>query len=205
MPIKILLEILEFAALAESHSSHPIAKSVKEAWGKEISLERIKEYSEVAGQGVIVITEEETIYLGNEKLGKLQELEEINIIEGKNIATDSVSVYLWINKRFAGKIILSDVIREESAVTVSGLKNFGIKDIIMLTGDEKFTAEKVAKKLGITKVFSQLLPQEKLEILESNLQTKGKNQKTVFIGDGINDAPVLARADIGIAMGGNWF
>ena len=97
------------------------------------------------------------------------------------------------------------MIREESAVTVSGLKNFGIKDIIMLTGDEKFTAEKVAKKLGITKVFSQLLPQEKLEILESNLQTKGKNQKTVFIGDGINDAPVLARADIGIAMGGNWF
>lgn len=195
-------EILEFAALAEGHSSHPIAKSIKEAWGKEISSERIKEYSEIAGQGVMVITEKEHVYLGNEKLGKLQGLEEIKVIEGENIDTDSVSVYLWINKRFAGKIILSDVIREESAATVSGLKNFGIKDIIMLTGDEKFTAEKVAKKLGITKVFSQLLPQEKLEILESNLQTKGKNQKTVFIGDGINDAPVLARADIGIAMGG---
>ncbi|MDD4343719.1 MAG: heavy metal translocating P-type ATPase [Eubacteriales bacterium] len=195
-------EILEFAAIAESHSSHPIAKSIKEAWGKEISSERIKEYSEIAGQGVMVKTEEETIYLGNEKLGKLQGLEEINVIEGENIDTDSVSVYLWINKRFAGQIILSDVIREESAATVTGLKSFGIKDIIMLTGDEKFTAEKVAKKLGISKVFSQLLPQEKLEILESNLQTKGKNQKTVFIGDGINDAPVLARADIGIAMGG---
>jgi Cd2+/Zn2+-exporting ATPase len=195
-------EILEFAAIAESHSSHPIAKSIKEAWGKEISSERIKEYSEIAGQGVMVKTEEETIYLGNEKLGKLQGLEEINVIEGENIDTDSVSVYLWINKRFAGQIILSDVIREESAATVNGLKSFGIKDIIMLTGDEKFTAEKVAKKLGISKVFSQLLPQEKLEILESNLQTKGKNQKTVFIGDGINDAPVLARADIGIAMGG---
>lgn len=195
-------EILEFAALAESHSSHPIAKSIKETWGKEISSERIKEYSEIAGQGVMVKTEEETIYLGNEKLGKLQGLEEIEVIEGKNIDADSVAVYLWINKRFAGQIILSDVIREESAATVTGLKSFGIKDIIMLTGDEKFTAEKVAKKLGITKVFSQLLPQEKLEILESNLQTKGKNQKTVFIGDGINDAPVLARADIGIAMGG---
>lgn len=195
-------EILEFAALAESHSSHPIAKSIKEAWGKEISSERIKEYSEIAGQGVMVKTEEETIYLGNEKLGKLQGLEEIEVIEGKNIDADSVAVYLWINKRFAGQIILSDVIREESAATVTGLKSFGIKDIIMLTGDEKFTAEKVAKKLGISKVFSQLLPQEKLEILESNLQTKGKNQKTVFIGDGINDAPVLARADIGIAMGG---
>ncbi|NCC82153.1 MAG: cadmium-translocating P-type ATPase [Clostridia bacterium] len=195
-------EILEFAAIAESHSSHPIAKSIKEAWGKEISSERIKEYSEIAGQGVMVKTEEETIYLGNEKLGKLQGLEEINVIEGENIDTDSVTVYLWINKRFAGQIILSDVIREESAATVTGLKSFGIKDIIMLTGDEKFTAEKVAKKLGISKVFSQLLPQEKLEILESNLQTKGKNQKTVFVGDGINDAPVLARADIGIAMGG---
>lgn len=195
-------EILEFAAIAESHSSHPIAKSIKEAWGKEISSERIKEYSEIAGQGVMVKTEEETIYLGNEKLGKLQGLEEINVIEGENIDADSVSVYLWINKRFAGRIILSDVIREESTAMVSGLKNFGIKDIIMLTGDEKFTAEKVAKKLGITKVFSQLLPQEKLEILESNLQTKGKNQKTIFVGDGINDAPVLARADIGIAMGG---
>ncbi len=195
-------EILEFAALAESHSSHPIAKSIKETWGKEISSERIKEYSEIAGQGVMVKTEKESIYLGNEKLGKLQGLEEIEVIEGKNIDADSVSVYLWINKRFAGRIILSDVIREESTATVTGLKNFGIKDIIMLTGDEKFTAEKVAKKLGITKVFSQLLPQEKLEILESNLQTKGKNQKTVFIGDGINDAPVLARADIGIAMGG---
>jgi Cd2+/Zn2+-exporting ATPase len=194
--------ILEFAALVESHSSHPIAKSIKETWGKEISSERIKEYSEIAGQGVMVKTEKESIYLGNEKLGKLQGLEEIEVIEGKNIDADSVSVYLWINKRFAGRIILSDVIREESAATVTGLKNFGIKDIIMLTGDEKFTAEKVAKKLGITKVFSQLLPQEKLEILESNLQTKGKNQKTVFIGDGINDAPVLARADIGIAMGG---
>ncbi len=195
-------EILAFAALAESYSSHPIARSIVESYVGEINKEDILDYQEIAGQGIMVKTKDRLVHLGNKKLGEIQQLGKKEDIDPAKEATDYLSIYLWLDQKFAGEIILSDVIKEDSYKAIEDLKKAGIKNIIMLTGDEKNTADRVAGELGINQVYSQLLPQEKLEKLEEILKSKGKNQKVVFLGDGINDAPVLARADIGIAMGG---
>lgn len=199
-------EVLFFAAIAESHSSHPIARSIVESYSKDYSKElnksEIIDYQEIAGQGVMVKIKNKVIHLGNKKLGEKQFLAKTNEALEEKDTSGSLSIYLWVDKEFAGEIILSDVIKEDSRKAIEDLKKAGIENIIMLTGDEKKTAERVSLELGISKVYSQLLPQEKLEKLEEILKAKEKNQKVVFIGDGINDAPVLARADIGIAMGG---
>lgn len=195
-------EVLRYAALAESFSTHPIARSIVESYSKDVDKESIIDYQEIAGQGVRVVAEDKVIHLGNEKLGEIQILGKKQNRDKGNEKKGYLSVYLWINTDFAGEIILSDVIKEDSFAAIENLKKSGIKNIIMLTGDEKKTADRVAHDLGISLVYAQLLPQEKLEKLEEILQNKKKNQKVVFLGDGINDAPVLARADIGIAMGG---
>lgn len=196
-------EVLKYAGIAESHSSHPIAKSIIESFAEigEVDSNIIEEYQEIAGQGVKVKALGKVLHLGNEKLGEIQLLENPTILSNKR-ERENLSIFLWVDKKFAGEIVLSDVIKEESFNTISDLKKLGIKNIVMLTGDIRTTADKVGKELGISQIFSQLLPQEKLEKLEEILSTKKKNEKVIFIGDGINDSPVLARADIGIAMGG---
>ena len=187
-------ELIELAALAEIHSNHPIATSVKQAYGKTIDESRVKSIKEIAGQGILANVDGKEVLVGNEKL-MLK-----NSIEYTKCNDIGTIIYVAVNKVFAGTIMISDVIKEDSEKAISGLKKSGIKDIVMLTGDRKEVAEDVAKKLGVSEVYSELLPDGKVEKVEEIL--KNTNKKLAFVGDGINDAPVLALSDIGIAMGG---
>jgi Cd2+/Zn2+-exporting ATPase len=189
-------ELLYFAAHAESHSSHPIAQSILKAYGKQVSADNIGEYEEIAGQGVRVRVDGKTVLAGNGKF-----LEEAGV---PCTAPDipGTLVYLAIDGAFAGYIVISDELKEDGKRAVAGLKALGVKTIAMFTGDSRQAAEKIGKETGIDKVYAELLPHQKVEKLEE-LEGRGPRQgKLVFVGDGINDAPVLARADVGIAMGG---
>lgn len=189
-------ELLEYAAYAESYSSHPIALSITNTYNSEIDKNRIENYEEIAGQGIKVDVNNKEVLAGNTRL-----------MVGKNIEyndtkTSGTVVHVAIDKRYAGNIVISDEVKEDSAGAVRDLKSLGVKKTVMLTGDLKNVGDKIGKQLGLDEVYSELLPAdkvEKLELLNSKKSTKGK---LVFVGDGINDAPVLARADIGIAMGG---
>ncbi len=190
-PIENSDEILRLASLCEQYSSHPIAKSIVDFYGKEI-LEKVT-ITEFSGMGVLAKGEDE-ILCGNAKL-----MEKFSVRLPCEIKDETV-VYVAKNGEFKGYIIVSDQIKEESLNFIDSLKNSGVKTV-MLTGDRKFVAEKVANKLGINEVYSQLLPQNKVEKLEEIFQNKDKNQDVCFIGDGLNDAPSLMRADVGISMG----
>ncbi len=185
-------KLIEYAALAESASSHPIAISLRKAYNKNIDLTRVKDIQEISGNGIIAKIDDMEIIAGNEKI-----MEKFNIepIRCHSIGT---IIHIAINGSYMGHIVISDVIKPESYKAVEELKKAGIKHIIMLTGDLKKVAREVAQKLKIDKFYSELLPNDKLEIVEKIID--GKNI-TAFAGDGINDAPVLSRADIGIAMG----
>ena len=187
-------ELIELVALAEIHSNHPIATSVKQAYGKNIDESRVNSIKEIAGQGIFANVDGKEVFVGNEKLM----IE--NSIEYNKCNEVGTIIYVAVNKVFAGIIMISDIIKEDSEKAIAGLKKSGIKDIVMLTGDRKEVAEEVAKKLEIDKVYSELLPDGKVEKVEELL--KNTNKKLAFVGDGINDAPVLALSDIGIAMGG---
>lgn len=219
-------KMLEYAAYAESYSNHPISKSLQRAYGKEIRKEEISNAEEKAGMGVITKWKETTIYAGNEKLMKwLAKNQEILVTEkdGKkmmlNKATDAsvikslfhvdkagtichIAVEESLKIEYLGYIVISDEIKEDAKEAIAGLKEAGIKRIIMLTGDAFKTAETVADTLGIKEYHAELLPGDKVELTEKLLLEKRENKKLIFVGDGMNDAPVLARADIGIAMGG---
>ncbi len=182
--------ILEFAALAESYSTHPISQSLVREYGKEIDESLINNVKEIAGKGVIAMVKNQKVVVGNHKLVYCDKIEQ---------AYGTV-VYISINDEYAGHIILADKIKEDSKRAIEELNKQGIKTI-MLTGDNKETGERVAGELGIKEVHAGLLPTDKVEIIESLIENKGEKEKLVFVGDGINDAPVLARADIGIAMG----
>lgn len=188
-------ELLEYAALAESYSTHPIALSIIQAYGKEIDKSRIKQVDEISGYGLKVIIDGNELLLGNEKL-----------MAKHNIKVDQDSqgtiVFISVNGNYEGKIIISDEIKKDSLKAIEKLKSLGIKKTVMLTGDNHTTAKTIAQELKIDEFYSQLLPHEKLEKLEKLLKEKSPKEKLAFVGDGINDAPVLARADIGIAMGG---
>jgi len=189
-------EILEFAAYAESYSNHPISASLKKAYGKVIDKNRISDVEEIAGHGVKALVDGRLVYAGN---NRLMEIFKIGF-ESQDIV--GTVVHVAVDGKYAGHILISDELKEDAKKAVSELKKSGIKKIIMLTGDNMSSAEAVAKALGIDEVYAELLPVDKVEKLEdifADLSTKGK---LVFVGDGINDAPVLARADIGIAMGG---
>ncbi len=188
-------DILFFAAYAEIYSLHPIALSIQKAYRKKIDSEKIKTYEELAGLGVKITIENKLILAGNHKL-----LDNENITY-KKIDSVGTVVYVAINKKFAGYITISDELKPDSKQTIIDLKNIGIKNIIMFTGDNKTVAEKIASDLGIDNVYSELLPHQKVEKLEALEKEKITNGKLVFVGDGINDAPVIARSDIGIAMG----
>ena len=182
--------VLECAAMAESYSTHPISQSLVREYGKEIDESQISDIKEIAGKGVIATVKNQKVAVGNHKLVDCEKTEH---------AYGTV-VYISINDKYAGHIILADKIKEDAKRTIEELNKQGIKTI-MLTGDNKETGERVAGELGIKEVHAGLLPTDKVEIVESLIENKGENEKLVFVGDGINDAPVLARADIGIAMG----
>ncbi len=185
-------QLIEYTALSESASTHPIALSLKRAYNKELDFSRVKDIQEISGSGVIAKIDDLEIIAGNEKL-----MEKFNIKPIKCHLSGTI-IHVAINKSYMGHIVISDVIKESSKCAIQELKKLGIKNIIMLTGDIESSASQTAKKLNIDKYFSELLPQDKLQKLEEIIN--GKNI-TAFIGDGINDAPVLMRADVGISMG----
>lgn len=189
-------ELLELTSYAESYSNHPISNSLKQAYGKEIDNGRISDVEEISGHGVIAAVDGKKVAAGNIKLMK-----KLNIpcYEGEAVGT---VVHVGIDDKYAGYIVIADEVKEDSARAIKELKEAKIKQTVMLTGDTKNVASKVAKQLGLDKVYSELLPGDKVEKVEELLAQKSAKGKLAFVGDGINDAPVLARADVGIAMGG---
>lgn len=188
--------LLELAAHVESHSNHPISRSLLRAYGKEISQERIGKISELAGMGIVGEIDGTMILAGNHKL---MEQEKISFFDVAEIGT---VIHIARGNEYLGYILVSDEVKEDAKRAISELEKMNISQVVMLTGDREETAEHVARSLGIKKVFSHLLPIDKVERMEVLLQEKGDKGKLVFVGDGMNDAPVLARADIGVAMGG---
>lgn len=188
-------KIVEYAALAESASSHPISKSLQRAYGKEIDRSRVSDIEEISGKGVIAKVDNKKIAAGNSKLMDYLNIEYINCHHTGTI------IHIAVDGQYAGHIVISDIIKPNSQTAVSALKRAGIEKTIMLTGDAKKVAEQVAASLNIDEVYSELLPADKVAKVEDIINRKPTNAKLAFVGDGINDAPVLSRADIGIAMG----
>ena len=188
-------QLLEYATLAESYSTHPISKSLQKAYGKPVDKTRIKDVKEISGHGVIAKIDNITVMAGNDKLMKKFN---ISYVDCHSIGT---IVHIAIDNKYAGHILISDLIKPTAKQAIQELKNIGIKKTIMLTGDISKVANKVATDLNIDQVYSELLPEDKVTKVEELLNQKGNKEKLAFVGDGINDAPVLSRADIGIAMG----
>ena len=189
-------ELLRIVAHAENYSNHPIAKSVKKAYNKEIDENIIKNPQELSGKGIWANIDEKDILVGNEKLMVEEE------IDFKKCDEVGTILYVAIDKKYVGYVLIADKIKQDSSKTIRELKTMNIKETIMLTGDKKEVGEYVAKKLNIDNVYTELLPDGKVEKVEELLKQKSEKGKLVFIGDGINDAPVLTIADIGVAMGG---
>ena len=189
-------ELLELTVHAESYSNHPISLSLKRAYSKEIDNGRISDVEEISGHGVIATVDGKKVMVGNIKLMKMMD---IPYFKGELIGT---IVHVAVNNKYIGYIVIADEVKEDSAQAIKELKAANIKQTVMLTGDNKSIGSKVAKELGLDKVYAELLPADKVEKLEELFSQKSKKGKLAFVGDGINDAPVLARADIGIAMGG---
>lgn len=189
-------ELIACAAYAENYSNHPIAVSILKAYGKEIDKDKIENYEEISGHGVKGIIEGKEVLAGNYKL-----MEKENI-SYKQVETIGTIVHVAIERKYAGYIIISDEVKEDSAKAIKALKSIGVKKTVMLTGDNEIVGNKIANKLGLDEFHAELLPDQKVEKLELLFKEKSTKGKIVFVGDGINDAPVLARADIGIAMGG---
>ena len=189
-------ELLKIAAYAESYSNHPISASIKKAYQKEINQEIIEKTEEISGKGIISQIENKTVVIGNNKI--MQE----KGIEYKECNDIGTILYVAINNKFEGSIVIADKIKEDAKQTIQGLKRNNVSKTVMLTGDKKEIAEKVAKQIEIDEVYTDLLPDQKVEKVEELMKQKTEKGKLAFVGDGINDAPVLAISDIGIAMGG---
>lgn len=188
-------QLIEYAALAESASSHPISKSLQRAYGKELDRSRVSEIQEISGNGVIAKVDGVEVAAGNDKLMKKLH------IAYKDCHSTGTIIHMAIDGSYAGHIVISDVVKPHAKEAVSSLKKAGVEKTVMLTGDAQKVAEQVADFLGINKVYSELLPADKVNKVEELLKEKNGKSKLAFVGDGINDAPVLSRADIGIAMG----
>ncbi len=188
-------KLVEYAALAESASSHPISKSLQRAYGKELDLSRVAEVQEISGNGVIAKVDGKEVAAGNSKLMKYLG------VEYKDCHCVGTIIHIAIDREYSGHIVISDRVKENSKAAIRALKASGVEKTVMLTGDAKAIAEQVASSLGIDKVYSELLPAGKVSKVEELLKEKPAKAKLAFAGDGINDAPVLSRADIGIAMG----
>ncbi len=187
--------ILEYAALAESFSSHPISKSIQKAYGREIDRGRVADVQELGGKGILAAVDGKKVAVGNDKLMEYLGVEYINCHHVGTI------VHIAIDGAYAGHILISDRIKPHAKQAIQALKKIGIQRTVMLTGDSRRVAENVAEELGIDEVYSELLPGSKVSKVEELLAAKAEKTKLAFVGDGINDAPVLSRADIGIAMG----
>ena len=188
-------KLLEYAALAECHSSHPISKSLKKAYGKPLDPSRVTDVEEISGNGVTAKVDGVRVAAGN---SKLMEKLSVDCMECHSVGT---VVHMAVNGKYAGHILISDQIKPHAKEAIAALKKCGVKKTIMLTGDRREAARQVAEELGIDEVHSELLPGDKVAQVEKLLDEKGEKEKLAFVGDGINDAPVLSRADIGIAMG----
>ena len=189
-------ELLKVAVYAENFSNHPISKSIKKKYNKPVDEKQIIDYQEISGLGIIAKIGEQDVIVGNEKLMKEKQIEFTKCTDVGTI------LYVAIQGKYAGYILISDKIKEDAKYTIEQLKKNNIKQTVMLTGDRKDVGENVAKQIGIDKVYTELLPDGKVQKVEELLKTKSEKGKLAFVGDGINDAPVLALADIGIAMGG---
>ena len=188
-------KLLEYAALAECASSHPISKSLQRAYGKEIDRNRVSDIQEISGHGIIAKVDGREVAAGNNKLMK-----KLNV-EYQDCHKVGTIIHVAIDGKYEGHIVISDLVKEHSKEAIARLKKAGVKKTIMLTGDAKTVAEQVAQSLGIDEVYAELLPGDKVTKVEELLSAKSEKEKLAFVGDGINDAPVLTRADIGIAMG----
>ena len=188
-------KLVEYAALAESASSHPISKSLQKAYGKEIDRSRVEDIREISGSGVIARVDGVEVAAGNDKL-----MERLGI-PYKNCHSVGTIIHMALDGKYAGHIVISDVVKPHSREAIQALKASGVRRTVMLTGDTHKVAEQVAGELGIDEVYSELLPADKVEKVEELLKNRSEKEKLAFVGDGINDAPVLGRADIGIAMG----
>ncbi len=188
-------ELLEMAAYAESYSNHPISKSLKEAYGKQLETARVSDVEEVSGHGVSAVIDGRKVAAGNVKFMKMLD------IPYEVPQKTGTEVHVAIDGNYAGYILISDIVKPNAKAAIAGLKAAGVRQVIMLTGDAKNVAEAVAAELGVDVVKSELLPADKVAEVERLLTAKGDKERLAFVGDGINDAPVLSRADIGIAMG----
>ena len=188
-------ELLEIAAYGEGYSNHPIANSIREAYGKTLSMERVTDTEEIAGHGIHTFIDGREVYIGN---AKLMDAQNIAYTENKTAGT---VVYVACNNVFAGSIVISDTVKEGSKDAIRDMKQVGVKKTVMLTGDRQAAADAVAAELGIDEVHAELLPADKVGQVEKLLGAQNEKERLAFAGDGINDAPVLTRADIGIAMG----
>ncbi|USH00149.1 cadmium-translocating P-type ATPase [Thermococcus argininiproducens] len=188
-------DILNSAALAEAHSNHPIAKAIKDAYGKEINEAQIKEYEEIAGHGVRTKIDSVEVMVGNDRL-----LHKFGI-EHDTCRVKGTVAHVVINGKYAGYIVISDEIKEDAPKAVKELKRLGVKKVVMVTGDNKDVAAEIARQIGLDDFYAELLPEDKVKVIEELEKKKAPNEKIIFVGDGINDAPVLARADVGVAMG----
>lgn len=188
-------ELLRLAAYAESYSSHPISKSIKSAYGKEIDNAKISDVNEISGNGVLAVVDGKKAAAGNSKL-----MDKLGV-EYTACSKVGTVVYVAVDGKYCGYILISDALKPTSVSAVKAMKDCGVRKTVMLTGDSKKVADAVAKELGADEVYSELLPADKVSQVERLLADKGEKEKLAFVGDGINDAPVLSRADIGIAMG----
>ena len=188
-------DLLEKAALVESYSNHPISKSLKEAYGKEIDNNRVTDAKEISGHGVSAVVDGHEVAAGNVKLMK-----QMNI-QAALPTSVGTEIHVVVDGKYAGYILISDVVKPNAKEAISGLKAAGVEKVVMLTGDAKKVADAVGSELGVDEVRSELLPGDKVDEVEKLIAAKGEKEKLAFVGDGINDAPVLSRADIGIAMG----
>lgn len=188
-------ELLEIAALGEGYSNHPIASSIKEAYGKSVELSRVSEAVEIAGQGIEIPVDGTVTYIGNEKLMKQKE------ISYAPCQSAGTVVYVARPGQYMGAIVISDTVKDGAAEAIADMKAVGVKKCVMLTGDRREAADYVAAQLGLDETHSELLPGDKVEWVEKLLQNQREGERLAFAGDGINDAPVLTRADVGIAMG----
>lgn len=188
-------ELLRLAAYAESYSSHPISKSIKSAYGKEIDNAKISDVNEISGNGVLAVVDGKKVAAGNSKL-----MDKLGV-EYTACSKVGTVVYVAVDGKYCGYILISDALKPTSVSAVKAMKDCGVRKTVMLTGDSKKVADAVAKELGADEVYSELLPADKVSQVERLLADKGEKEKLAFVGDGINDAPVLSRADIGIAMG----
>jgi Cd2+/Zn2+-exporting ATPase len=189
-------ELLFFAAHAEAFSSHPIARSIREAYGKEVRLDAVGNYQEIAGYGLSALVDEKRVLVGNDRL-----------LHKEGVPHDicdlgGTAVYVVVNGSLAGHIVISDEVKPDAGEAVARLRELGVKKVVMLTGDGEPEARRVAQNLGLDAYFAGLLPEDKVAKVEELASSLGRRQKLAFVGDGINDAPVIARADVGVAMGG---